>query len=557
MKKKWLKILCPILVLVIVAGAVCIGLYGASKPRFRVGYGIISIQPDSSFTDSDGKGLALAGYGNTDKRRGDYAKSAEYDYDELMATCIAMEDESGQQVLMFTLDLIRITDTLTANVRTAIRGTYNIPEENILLNASHTHSAPDYNNGDAISDEYQAFVVQQLGKLATAALEDLTELTDMRYGSVEVEQTAVDGTVQRMNFTRHYMGEYKNEATGQTEIHEVGDNFAPLGVTSGELTFVKYTGHTLDADPTMYVVLFERRDGKQPVVMTNFRAHPHTQGGSGETRITADTVGAFRYLMAREGYLLSHFQGAAGMTNSTSYIPGEMILYKYKSVESRRARKAGDTKWLDGEADPYLIQYGKLMVSFAKDCLENNMQSASPRKLSVTRYIYEGTTNKSMVDKYAQARQVQDMWTNPQSYYSLLPDLKDAGSGDVKKIVQAYAAQSFGIRSVYQANAIVAQYNSGDTRTLDLYTLALDDTLCIGMAPCELFHQNSMDFEESAVSSGKFKMAMTFGYSNDAEGYMPSAEVWEYTSYETDVTHYTQGTAEKIIDFFCDMLDIR
>jgi len=562
MKKKWLKILCPVLALVLVAGigaGFALSATGTKYP-FRVGYSIQSIQPDAAtFTDTQGRGLPLGGYGNTAKRRADYTKSEEYEYDKLYCTCIAMADENDNKVLLLAMDLIRTTDQVAAAVRSRMAKEYNIPAENIMINASHTHSAPDYDNGENISVKYTNFVIEQLCVAAREALADLTEVETMRYGSIEVEQLATDSTKKRMNFTRHYVMELTNKKTVEKRTAAVGDNFDYPDfyyTTGGSSTWsVKYTGHTLDADPTMYMVEFTRKDDKAPVLMTNFRAHPHSQGSVDDTRITGDTVSAFRYFMRQEGYLVAHFQGAAGMTNSNSYIASDMILSAYNTAAKRRARTTDDANWVSGQTEPFLVQYGKIMVNFAKSCI-SNMAEGDPHTLTTSAYTYSGATNKRDVAKYADALIVQDMWNNSDKYLDMFPELAGANLSTISATVRNYAIKTYGIRSVYQANAIVSQKNRLDFETAKLYTVALDDIWCIATCPNEMFHQNSIDYETSAVASGKFKMAMTFGYTNGADGYLPSLRVWDYSSYETDVTHFASGTGERIAEAFCNMLGV-
>ena len=48
---------------------------------------------------------------------------------------------------------------------------------------------------------------------------------------------------------------------------------------------------------------------------------------------------------------------------------------------------------------------------------------------------------------------------------------------------------------------------------------------------------------------------LTLGYTNGHFGYIPSAQAWEYTCYETDISYFESGTAEVIQQCFLDMLN--
>jgi hypothetical protein len=70
-------------------------------------------------------------------------KPAEGKAAELFAKALALEDPSGKRVLVVTADLIAIPHEIARAVSGQIQACWNIPKEQLLLNASHTHAGPE------------------------------------------------------------------------------------------------------------------------------------------------------------------------------------------------------------------------------------------------------------------------------------------------------------------------------------------------------------------------------------------------------------------------------
>ena len=98
-----------------------------TKQTFQVGFGRTDITPEDS--------VPLAGYGNTSKRM----STTLLDY--LYASCLAITDPEGETVLLYSQDLVNSSQTET--VRQAVSQATGVPEDHIMIAATHTHSAPD------------------------------------------------------------------------------------------------------------------------------------------------------------------------------------------------------------------------------------------------------------------------------------------------------------------------------------------------------------------------------------------------------------------------------
>ena len=282
---------------------------------FRVGYGKANITPES--------GVPLGGYGRSDQRISTGALSY------LWATCIAITDADDNTILLYGLDLLNSAEAhgkFAADVSEAT----GVPVENIVMSASHSHSAPDYSytNIPGVNEALQV-LKKGLVKAAVAAMEDRKPAT-MSGGSIQTEG---------LNFVRHYI---MNDGT------YCGDNFGDA--SSG------YAGHATQADPTLQLIKFSREGGKD-VYMTNFQTHPHRTGGSAQYSVSADIVGEYRDVMEAElDCHVVYFSGAGGNINPISRISSENITVDFRDQGKALARYARMV-----ELKP--LQTGKVQVS--------------------------------------------------------------------------------------------------------------------------------------------------------------------------------------------------
>lgn len=103
-------------------------------------------------------------------------KPAEGTLQDLYAKALALEDASGQRVVIVTLDLIGVLVTLREAVERQVEEQYQIPPAALMLNASHTHSGPEYRERSGREDEahnYHRFLETTLTRLVGEALADL------------------------------------------------------------------------------------------------------------------------------------------------------------------------------------------------------------------------------------------------------------------------------------------------------------------------------------------------------------------------------------------------
>ena len=61
---------------------------------------------------------------------------------ELWAKALAIQDASGKKAVLVTMDLIGISRSMSEIIKNRLKKLYNLSDEQIILNASHTHSGP-------------------------------------------------------------------------------------------------------------------------------------------------------------------------------------------------------------------------------------------------------------------------------------------------------------------------------------------------------------------------------------------------------------------------------
>ncbi|MBI4662562.1 MAG: neutral/alkaline non-lysosomal ceramidase N-terminal domain-containing protein [Verrucomicrobia bacterium] len=90
---------------------------------------------------------------------------------ELFAKALALEDEQTNRLVIVTLDLIGIPRTMRKNLEKRVQEGFKLPPEFLLLNASHTHSGPEFRVGRTPADDGE-FKPAKAGELYGAKLEE-------------------------------------------------------------------------------------------------------------------------------------------------------------------------------------------------------------------------------------------------------------------------------------------------------------------------------------------------------------------------------------------------
>lgn len=438
----------------------------------KVGYSRVCITPTES--------VPLAGYGATSKRMSDSVTR------DLYTTCIAFTDESGSTALVVTNDLILTSWEWSEPAREKMAAATGVPYEHILISATHTHSGPDM--GNTAHDSILRYR-ETIGDLMTqAAVEAMADRKEARMFS---GSTYIEG----VNFVRHY----------------VLDNGTFIGDNFGDASSGNILRSTTEADHCMQIVRCER-EGGEDVILVNWQTHPHREGGSKKTSISADIVGCMRETMeARTGCRFAYFSGAGGNINSTSRI--------------KKLNLPGISIACDAAA------CGSYMAYHAFKALDTllPMKDGSVKVLNHTLPVATDHTKDHLVDI---ARQLRQEWER---------------TGDHKACIEA--GKPYGIHSPYHAGAICSKARQPLTRDVPMIAVSVGELAFVG-APYEMFDTNGMQIKWGSP----FKSTFICTCCNEYVGYIPSAYGYETGCYEADCTPIAPGSGEKLAVEYIGML---
>lgn len=406
-----------------------------TQSPMQVGYGRQDITPDYP--------IPLAGYGNTRKRL-----SQGY-VNRLYATCLAFTDKNQQTMLVYTLDLIVVRKIWSQPVRQQVSRLTGIPEENIMLSATHTHSGPDVLGVLGPEDAYFPFYVEKLTAAALDALADRAPAT-AQWSKVQT---------QGLTFVRHY-----TMADGTV----AGDNY-------GNFKDNPITGHTMPADEQMQVVRLQRQD-KPDIVMVNWQAHPNVASTSSTESgrllrpfLSSDFVGTCRdYIEKQTDCLFAFFQGASGNLNSKSRILEEtpttdVFLY---------GQQLGD----------YVLQALKELAPLRLD------------QVQVRTETYTGKLDHSEDHMVPQAQQVAELWQK---------------TNDQLKCMAF--SRPMGIHSSYHAGNIITRSKQGETLSTELSAASVGE-LSFAFAPYEMFCNNGQFIKDNSPAPVTFILECSNDY---------------------------------------------
>ena len=376
-------------------------------------------------------------------------------------------------------------------MRRNISSAIGVPQNRIMITASHTHSGPDVaNDTSSAITQYTVQLGKNMIQVAKDAIADMKSAT-LRIGSTETEN---------MNFVKHYS---YVDSNGKTQYF--GDNFGTHVINST-------TQHTTEVDTTMHIVEFVR-EGAKNIVLSNWRAHPHFSSfvdTSKKYAISADYIGSFRDAIEKQyDCNFIYFQGASGNVNATTKLDAE--------------RRTTDR-----------VECGNILTNYAVQCLKNNMKQVDAGPIQITQTKLYGEVDHSMDYLLLNAEAVRAEW-------------QKTGSSS-----QALAKDTSGkIRSPYHANGIIGKANAGASIALELNAISIGNSIALVTAPNELFDTNSAWLE----TQSPYEMTLTLGYANGHGGYIPSAYGYEYTCYESDVSKFVAGTGERVQETFLAMLN--
>lgn len=146
---------------------VACSLQAAESPAWKAGVASVVITPQTN--------MWMAGYASR-------TNAADGKFHDLFAKALAIEDEKGARLVIVTVDLIGVPQALRLGLEKRVAARWKLPAEGLLLNASHTHSGPEFRvnrlpgwpdfKPTALSETYGAELEEKLERLIGAALDN-------------------------------------------------------------------------------------------------------------------------------------------------------------------------------------------------------------------------------------------------------------------------------------------------------------------------------------------------------------------------------------------------
>ncbi len=446
--------------------------------KFRVGHGRVNITPSDP--------VPLAGYGNTDLRM----STGFLDY--IYTTCIAITDENDTTMLLFAVDLLYAINAVTEQLKDAVSAAVGVPTDHIVVNATHSHSSIDVQSSLAVAQEWINMYVGACAEAARLAMADRLP--------AKMYWTTADLT--GYNFIRHYF----------TDLGE--------GYSVNHTRYCKGTPvrHTYDANPTMFILKFER-EGDKDVLLTNWRAHnvltsSTALGGTvfEKTNISADFTGQIRANLEKKyDAYVAYLQGDSGDVVTATSLP--------ESIEHQPPR---DYK-----------QYGREVCEIISTAIDAGFEEIQPGPIQLMEERFVGKSNKADLEHLDAARAVHAAWNETHN----------------ANLACAVDETHF-IQSQYHAGWLLARPSLPEYRDFLIVVGRIGD-FAFTMAPFETSCSNGNYVRENSPS----KYTMVLGYSNENYGYLCAAEAYDYGCYETDITQYAKGVAEDLAARYVVMLN--
>lgn len=289
MKKRLLcLLLCVLTMTAVFAG--CTTTESTEVSGLKVGYGRVDVTPTSS--------VPLGGMG--------YDRITADVKDPLYVTCVAFTDENNNTALIYHMDILNTWPSLYEFIPTIAERTQ-VPADNIVLSATHNHSAPSMESKSTLyMDEYRVLFKKALIDSALQALED----------RAAAEMYITSCNPENLTFVRHYV---RQNGT----VHGEGGNASEAHL---------YVGHTVEADNDLQMIKFTRKD-KKDVLLVNWQGHPRAHGeddrANGIFAVRSDVDVLRKRLEADMDCQFAFFLGASGNMNNSSQIPSEQRTKNY------------------------------------------------------------------------------------------------------------------------------------------------------------------------------------------------------------------------------------
>lgn len=334
--------------------------------------------------------------------------------DNLAVTCVALK-KGEDTYLIYTCDIVDMESFYKA-VEKTVADTVELPSENIIFNATHTHSAPTLKSSDINLPGAAAYLTKFTDaciESAQGAIADLSPVGELSYGSIMTEY---------MVRVRHYR--MKDGTT-----HGNGHGSAASG----------YESHLYPSDEECQVIRISRpAEDKKDIVLFNLGAHATIVSGTNTSALSADfPFPARQYIEEQGDYLAAYFIAASG-----DQTPGS---------------KLNETAYKNH------YDYGAALGEYVISCMENNMTVSESTDISFYTENYVAKRNKDGVDDAARLQKAGEIQA-----------MRKASGGSVTSEIKA-KLKEYGFNSIYEVTALLSRSSAPDTGHFPISTMLLGD----------------------------------------------------------------------------------
>jgi len=417
-------------------------------------------------------------------------------HDELHARCLVLDDGKTKLALV-VCDLLALHRCVSIEARKLIEDATGIPAANVLISATHTHSAgnaigapPRGFYSDHELTDYQRFVARRIADGVRRAINDLRP-AEIAFGTVEVPEHV---------FNRRW---FMKEGTVPVTPFGGTKDKVKMNPPAGSPDLVEPAGPT---DPTVSFIALREPAGRLISVFSAYSLH--YVGGSGEGHISADYYGIY--------------------------------------CEALKKLQQG------GVSDPPFV--AMMANGTSGDINNNNFRTPRPRKPAYEqmRYVAEDVAGK------VNAALAQVTWKDSASLDARYRELNIAWR-KVEPELLAWAKETEAKALRIQSKADIASVYAGRVQRLanaspetkaPVQVLRVGD-VCIGTSPCETFAETGLEFKKRNPLAHSFMVELANGY----YGYLPTPRHFELGGYETwPGTNYLEPQASvKIMDALLEM----
>ncbi len=431
---------------------------------------------------------------------------AQHVHDELYARCLVLDDGTTK-IALVVCDLLGLHRSVSIEARRLIQEATGIPPQNVLISATHTHSAGTalgknrYANEQEL-DDYQRFVARRIADGVRRAM-NLLRPAQIAFGSVDVPEQVHnrrwlmrEGSVSPNPFGKIDRAQMNPPVASPNLIEPVGP-----------------------VDPGVSILAVREPDGRLIAVYCAYSLH--YVGGSGPAHISADYFGMFCEILTR--LLGQEHQDppfVAMLANGTS---GDL-----NNIDRRKPRPS---------RPPY-----------------QRMREVAEDVAGKVHSVLDDMTWQDRAPLDARFREAEIAWRPVEpELIEWAADVEERAprleTGNIPVGARWATTPEF-VRPLSYAGRVQLLARAEGPALVPLQVVRIGD-VAIGTTPCETFAETGLAFKERSPLRHSFVVSLAHGYI----GYLPPMRHFELGGYETwPATNSLEPQAEKkILDHLLDM----